>query len=141
MNIKEVFHILETEKFNTYFNNTSLYNSNVNKFKMFFGYFFIPEDEFYKTTSNSLFFIQLITSKKILDIEEVKMDIYNKIPDLTLSIKYLEPPEVIKEIKDNHDQRNATLPDVGLRLHVARQYRLATHQRRDVEMRPHGRRP
>ncbi len=103
MNIKEVFHILETEKFNTYFNNTSLYNKVmlIRLKKCFSEYFFIPEDEFYKTTSNSLFFIQLITSKKILDIEEVKMDIYNKIPDLTLSIKYLEPPEVIKEIKDN----------------------------------------
>lgn len=103
MNIKEVFHILETEKFNTYFNNTSLYNKVmlISLKKCFSEYFFIPEDEFYKTSSNSLFFIQFITSKKNLDIEEVKMDIYNKIPDLTLSIKYLEPPEVIKEIKDN----------------------------------------
>lgn len=106
MNIKEVFHILETEKFNLYFNNTSLYHKVMllKLRKSFSEYFFIPENTLYKTNATALFFINIISNKKILDIEEVKMDIYNKIPDLTLSIKYLEPPEVIKEIKDNIDK-------------------------------------
>ncbi len=103
MNIKEVFHILETEKFNNYFNNTSLYNKVmlISLRKSFSEYFFIPENELYKTNTSALFFIQFITYKKFLDMEEVKMDLYNKTPELTLSVKYLEPLEVIKEIKDN----------------------------------------
>lgn len=106
MNIKEVFHILETEKFNKYFNNTTLYHKImlIKLRKSFSKYFFIPENTLYKSNASALFFINIIANKKILDIEEVKMDIYNKIPDLTLSIKYIEPPEVIKEIKDNIDK-------------------------------------
>lgn len=106
MNIKEVFRILETEKFNRYFNNTSLYHKImlIKLRKSFSEYFFIPEDTLYKTNASAVFFINIISNKKNLDIEEVKMDIYNKIPDLTLSVKYLEPPEVIKEIKDNIDK-------------------------------------
>lgn len=103
MNIKEVFHILETEKFSSDFNKTVLYNKVmlIKLRKSFSEYFFISEDSFCKTNINALFFNNLILHKKNLDIEEVKMDIYNKIPDLTLSIKYLEPLDVIKEIKDN----------------------------------------
>lgn len=103
MTLEEVYHILETEKFNKYFNQTTLYNKVmlINLRKSFSEYFFIPEDELYKNNTTGLFFVSLIHNKKNLDIEEVKMDIYNKIPDLTLSVKYLESPEVIKEIKDN----------------------------------------
>lgn len=103
MTLEEVLRILKTEEFNKYFNQSTLYNKVMllNLRKSFSEYFFIPEDELYKNNTTGLFFVSLIHNKKILDIEEVKIDIYNKIPDLTLSVKYLEPPEVIKEIKDN----------------------------------------
>lgn len=105
MTIEEVYCILETEKFNSTFNRISLYHKVLllKMRKTFSEYFFIPENKIYKSPTYISFFSKILINKEILDIEKIKIDIYNKIPDLTLSVKYLEPPEVIKEIKDNMD--------------------------------------
>lgn len=106
MTLKEVFHILETEKFDNNFNKTSLYNKVmlIMLRKVFSEYFFISEDNIYKTRTYVIFFNSLICKKENINIEKIKLDIYNKIPILTLAVKYLEPIEVIEEIKENIDK-------------------------------------
>lgn len=103
MTLEEVLYILKNEKFDSLFNKTHFVNkiTLIKLKKIFSDYFYIPENEIYNNTPNVRFFIHRLSNKKMLDIESVKRDIYNKIPINELCVKYTEPPEVIEEIKNN----------------------------------------
>lgn len=104
MTLEEANDILNSDNFSTYFKDKfNLYTklSLIRLRDTFSNHLFIPKDEIYSSISYTKFFSVLFFNKEtLLDINQIKLDILNNIPFTVISFKYLEPLEVINEIKN-----------------------------------------
>lgn len=103
MTLEEMNKILNTEKFPIIFNKTTpIIKMKLLKMrKVFSTYFNIPENIIYSNITYFRFFSLYINNFTVFDINQIKLDILNKMPIINICLKYLEPIEVIEEIKNN----------------------------------------
>lgn len=103
MTLEEIKVLLEIEKFHPIFNKCSLITKiNLLKMRDFYSTFFnIPSKEIYSNVSYVKFFVKYHNSKAKFDINNIKLDIINKVPIVNIILKYHEPIEVIEDIKIN----------------------------------------
>lgn len=108
MTIEEANESLKVDTYSSYFNvKFNLYTklSLIRLKETFTKYLFIPKDDLYGNISYSKFFSVLFYNKSnILDINQIKLDIINNVPDIIISFKYLEPLEVVNEIKEKIEE-------------------------------------
>lgn len=101
MTLEEIDEIIKTEKFCTSFYKSSylIKVKLINMRDIFSLHFNITKKKLYSDTVYFKFFRHYINNAPELDIDKIKLDLINKEPSLKLSLKYIEPIEVIEEIK------------------------------------------
>ena len=103
MTLEEIKVLLEIEKFHPIFNKCSLITKiNLLKMRDFYSNFFnIPSKEIYSKVSYIKFFIKYHNNKEKFDINNIKLDLINKMPMVNIVLKYHEPIDVIEDVKMN----------------------------------------
>lgn len=106
MTLEEIDEIIKTEKFCTSFYKSSylIKVKLINMRDIFSLHFNITKEKLYSNTAYFNFFRHYINNAPELDIDKIKLDLINKEPILKLSLKYIEPIEVIEEIKNKIEE-------------------------------------